>query len=143
MRLRSIYNPANVSSRIVETDVSLMCSSMPAFASLSKDHFSSLSYLSSLRNRLLSSFHLSDRSDSFKTRSTQDSKNNPSTKNGVYSYDTDRSQIYGHDYLELKEGSASRRGPVTNIQGSLGDADVEHGDIMKSVSLQQLVTKAT
>ena len=60
------------------------------------------------------------------------------TKKIPHPYDIDESQIQSHDYLELQQSSTGRGSFVTNMQGSMRDVDLEHGNIMESVSLQQL-----
>lgn len=130
------------SYRIAETNVSLVCSSMPAFASLSKHRLFSSSYLSGLRDRLLSSLHLSNSSNIFKVGTSQASKKNSAQKHDVTSYGTDRAPTAGQGYAKMNEHFSFGEGPNTEVRSLPGTYDVELGEIQKSVSLQQLVTKA-
>ena len=127
---------------IAETNVSLICSSMPAFASLPKTHASSLSYLSDLRDRLLSSLHPSNLSSTFKVRSSHDSIIHSTQTQKIPSTSSDTSHIAGRGYVEFGEHYAFGQRPQTNVRSSSGGGDVELGEIQKTVSLEQLVTKA-
>lgn len=127
---------------IVENHVSLVCSSMPAFASLSKHHLFLSSYLSRLRDRLLNSLHLSNTVKSSKVRGSQASKKTPVQKHSTSWYGMDGSQSPARGYAKMNESFACGQGPVTEVRSSPSNYDVELGERQKSVSLQQLVTKA-
>ena len=115
---------------------------MPALASLSKNRLLSLSYLSNLRDRVLSSLRLSNGSSHFKPGTSQDSNKTSAHKHGINSDGTDGPQILGHGYAKMNEHFAFGEGPNTEVRSSPGTYDVELGEIHKSVSLQQLVTKS-
>ena len=134
---------SHIPHRIVETNISLVCSSMPAFASLSKNRLFSWSYLSTLRDRLLSSLHLSTNSNFFKIGGSQDTHQTSVQKHAIDSYGTGTFNPSSQGHSKNNAHSASGQGPETEARSSLSACDIELGKIQRSASLQQLVSNAS
>ncbi|KAI9845651.1 MAG: hypothetical protein M1837_004625 [Sclerophora amabilis] len=123
---------------VAETDISLMCSSMPAFASFSKAFVTSSAYLSSLRSRILHPSRSHGSSGSSKTKSPYNAKNYPIQKQFATPSDSESlSHLHDDGYLELSVTPGTGRRTITEIQGSAAERDLEQGVIKKSTSVEQ------
>lgn len=128
------------SASLVETGVTIICSSMPAFASFSKAWALHSAYFTSLHSRLFSRCCL----PAFKTKSnslaSSDTRTDPFRANWFKAH-PNLDQQFGFG-LEEHQGSDiyPLNKTTTEVHGSACEVDIENGIIKKSVTVLQSIT---
>ena len=126
---------------MIEIDVSIICSSMPAFASLSRSYVTKSRNIASLRDRFASYLAVS------KTKLGSGSKSIPHLKSSRSGEDHSDSvtQLHVGQYSSLKEGGNTSMAVFPSVLTKIratSPGNLEEGIIMQSSSLEQLTQKA-
>ena len=118
--------------RIVESGISIICSSMPAMAAFSKLHVAKFTYLTSLRSRLVSRYRAStEKINAFRpSKGSTSIHSNSSSSNG-----DSLSQLHGSGDVELCETRETKA--TAEIRGAASRSGCVHDGILKSVSVEQ------
>lgn len=124
--------------QIVETGVTIMCSSMPAFASFSKPWAVHSTYFTSLHSYFLFTFSI------FKAKPNSSASSDTQTK----PFQASQFKAHSDSHPQILFGFEENRGPdryplnrtTTEIHGTACSDDIENGIIMKSVTVLQSST---
>ena len=125
---------------MIETDVAIICSSMPAFASFSKTYMAKSRHIASLRNRFASYLGLS------KTKLVSRAKPWTQLKRSQNRDDHSDtvSRLHEGPYSPLNEDKNGSKATVPSLSTKIHATpygDLEEGVIMESLSLEQSTKK--
>ena len=122
---------------IVETDVAIICSSMPAFASFSRAHLANSKYLSSLRSRIASRFGSSGSKSKLLSKSVSLPRFN--LKRSADTPSNSFTRLRDGDDVELNPLTHTYKATVPSVQTEIHAAphrDLEEGVVIKSLSVE-------
>ena len=128
--------PSRLNPRTLETDISIICSSMPAFASFSRTYVAKSRHLASLRDRFASYLGAS------RTKLGSKSKSLPQLKRSHLRdgrSDT-LARLHVGQYSELSGGANASRDTVPSVLTKIHATpfgDLEEGIIMESLTVEQ------
>lgn len=128
------------SDRLVENGITIICSSMPAFASFSKAWALHSGYFTSLYSRLFSHFNLSIFKDKSSSLASSETRANHFRANPIRAHANSHEQfLFG-----FEDSQGLNRYPLnsltTEVHGAAGTDDIESGIIKKSVTVLQTST---
>ena len=128
--------PGQLNPRTLETDISIICSSMPAFASFSRTYVAKSKHLASLRDRFTSYLGAS------KTKLVSKSKSLPQLKRSHLRDDHSDTlaRLRVGQYSELTGGTNASRVTIPSVLTKIHATpfgDLEEGIIMESLTVEQ------
>ena len=146
------FNPTNFNPRILEADVAIICSSMPALASFSKPFVTKWRYIASLQDRIASYLAVSKtKLVASKTMSSSSPQQQQQRSQNHDDDDDDRSETVSRlhmvsqyysklheDTPDTSKGSFGGSIFTTDIHAASCGGDLEEGVIMESLSVEQV-----
>lgn len=129
------------SASLAETGVTIMCSSMPAFASFSKAWAAHSGYFTSLRSRLCSYITPSTSTAKSNSSASSETQPDPFRANEVTTRSDSHPQVLFAYEEHRGSNIGSQNSTTTEVRGAACTDDIENGVIRKTVTVLQSSTQ--